>query len=67
VDDVQVMRGMARSWRWRREAAGATGSGADTGGRDAEQGSRAGARGRRRGEGVRGTSLEFAKISGTPL
>jgi hypothetical protein len=67
VAGVQVTRGTARSWRWRRGAAGAMGSGADTGSREVEQGSRAGARGRRRGKGVRGTPLEFAKISGTAL
>jgi hypothetical protein len=67
VAGVQVTRGTARSWRWRRGAAGATGSSADTGGKEAEQGSRAGDRGRRRGKGVRRTSSEFAKISGTSL
>jgi hypothetical protein len=51
VADVQVTRGAARSWMWRRGGAGATGSGTDTGGREAEQGSRAGAKRRKKREG----------------
>jgi hypothetical protein len=50
-------RGVCSSRRWRRGGAGATLSGADNrrqGSRGAEQG----ARGRRRGEGVRGTRLQ---------
>jgi hypothetical protein len=53
----RATRGACPSRRWRRGGAGAAVSGAD----NRRQRSRAGARGGRRGKGVRRTSLEFAK------
>jgi hypothetical protein len=66
VLELGVTRGGECSRRWRRGRSGVAVSGADDRGRGA-RGAEQSARGRRRGKGVRRTSLEFAKILGTSL